>query len=143
MMGMAMMASGQASSAHVASGVLIDIVGTGPGGVTGTITFNPDGSISGGITGAGAGPTTPIASAWYTVVGGTPGSGFWIKFTPTSGTLTTNGAATFSQLSSSRSAIKSITGGVTTDVVYKVEISSDSGGVTIVATYNNFEIEIN
>jgi hypothetical protein len=98
---------------------------------TASLIFGTNGSVASNATIDG-GSTTGSAS-WYSPNTTGIGSSYWIRFTPTSGSFTTNGASSFSQLSSNRQVTKSAStsaGGVT----FTIEIASDSGGSNIVMT---------
>lgn len=96
------------------------------------IAFGSDGSISWTAT-PGDGGTAAGDTQWYEPVTTGIGSSFWIRFTATSGTLTTNTASTFTSLATAQSCDKSALNGALT-VTVTVEIATDSGGSNIVYT---------
>lgn len=99
-------------------------------GVSASATFRTDGGITYGFTsGTATGPT-----AWFTPVSGTPGNGYWIRFTVTSGSITTNPAPTFTQLSSNITLTQTTVGVQTRNGTATIEISSSSGGSPVVAS---------
>lgn len=97
-----------------------------------SLAFGADGSISWveSPVGAGAGPGDV---AWYDPLTSGIGASFWIRFTATAGTLTTNTASTFTSLASPQSCSKSGSTGAASATV-TVEIATDSGGTNIVYT---------
>lgn len=110
-----------------------DVVGDDVPGNSAIATFsvNSDGSISG--LGALNNLTTSGGNAWYrpNIVG--IGSNYWVRFTPTAGTLSTNGAATFTQLNANRSVTKQGSTGAAS-CTFTIEIATDAAGTNIVLT---------
>ena len=91
------------------------------------LTFNTNGTctVSGGVTSPGGG--------WMS---GGSGASYWIRWTNTTGTLTTGTPATWQQLSTARTFGVSFTTNAagSKNCIGTVDIATDSGGVTIVAT---------
>lgn len=110
-----------------------DVVGDNTAGNLATATFGllSDGTVSG--LGAINDNTTAGSSNWFipTITG--IGSNYWVRYTATTGTLTSNDASTWTQLNATRSCIKSGTTGLAS-CTFTVEIASDSGGANIVFT---------
>jgi len=92
------------------------------------ITFNTNGttSVSAGVTGPGP-------ENWMS---GGSGASYWVRWTNTTGTLTTGTAGTWQQLSTARTFGVTFTTNAagSKPCVGTVDIATDSGGVTIVAT---------
>lgn len=99
---------------------------------TASLTFNTDGSIT-AVNTVNNGGTNPGSASWFRPVGGTPGNNYFIRYTPTVGTFTSNAASSFVALSSNRTCSKSATTG-TASVTFTIEIATDSGGTNIVFT---------
>jgi len=97
-----------------------------------TITFNSDGTISASFS-PNDGGSTFGSSNWGAPTTTGIGSGYWVKLTATSGTFTTNGASTFTNLASAISATKSGNSG-TASVTFTIQIATDSGGSNIILT---------
>ncbi|MGC3959573.1 MAG: hypothetical protein QM813_16985 [Verrucomicrobiota bacterium] len=92
-------------------------------GNDGAITYsatNNDGTATGSLN-------------WYSSTTSGIGSLFYCRLTATSGTFTTNGASSFTSLSSGISSTKSSTAG-NASVTFTLEIATDSGGTNIVLT---------
>lgn len=107
-------------------------------GVTASIRFNTDGSITYTTSGgAGTGP-----AAWFNPPAGTPGNGYWIRCVVGSGALTVNQAPTFTQLSANRTFSITVAGVAAASATGTFQISSDAGGVTIVSN-GTFSISCN
>lgn len=96
-----------------------------------SLTFASDGSVGGNATIDDG--SAPGSSSWFSPNTPSIGDNYWIRFTATTGTFTTNGASSFTQLSASRTVTKSATSG-TASVTFTIEIASDSGGSNIVMT---------
>lgn len=94
---------------------------------TASITFKSDG------TWAVVSDTSPTGT-WLTGTG--TGANYWMRWTTTSGTLTSGTTGTWLVLSSNRAYTKtdSVAGGGALTVTGTVEISSDSSGTTILST---------
>lgn len=99
---------------------------------TATFTLNPDGTAQGTSTPTDGG-SVPGTTRWFTTTGGTPGTGYWCRFTVTSGTATSNGASSWSQLNSARSISKAASAG-TAGATFTMEIATDAAGANIVFT---------
>ncbi len=96
-----------------------------------SITFASDGSIS--YSAALNDNTVPGSTSWrFPNVTGI-GANYYIRLTATSGTFSTNGASSFTSLSSAVTATKAATTGAAT-VTFTIEIASDAGGSSIVFT---------
>jgi hypothetical protein len=93
------------------------------------ISFNAAGTCS---VSAGVSPGSP--AQWLT--GSGSGADYWVRWTNTSGTLTTGTAGTWQQLSGTRTFGKTrTTNAVGSDIVTgTVEIATDSAGVDVIAT---------
>lgn len=98
---------------------------------TATLTINTDGTVTGVGTPADTG--TPGTANWFSPTSTGIGSIYWVRFTATTGTFTTNGASTFTQISSALSVTKAATT-LSGSVAFTIEIASDSGGSNIVFT---------
>lgn len=97
-----------------------------------SLSFGSDGSIAWTVSPFEGGSSLGD-SAWYDPIVSGIGSSYWIRFTATSGTLSSNDASTFTSLSSARACSKSgLTG--TSSCTVTVEIATDSGGTNIVYT---------
>lgn len=96
------------------------------------LDFGTSGAISKTNVDGDAGGTDGSANWYFPNLTGI-GSSYWIRFTPTTGTFTTNGASTFTQLNAIRSVTKSATAGAAS-VTFTIEIAADSGGTVIVMT---------
>lgn len=121
------------------SGVVIsftvwDVISDGAPGNTATssMSFGSNGSAI-GTASIDNGDGVAGSTAWYQPLITGIGAGFWLKYTPTTGTFTSNGAATFTALSSNLGCTKSGTSS-SASVIFKVEIATDSGGTNIVFT---------
>ena len=110
-----------------------DVVGDNTAGNLATATFGllSDGTVSG--LGAINDLTSPGSSNWFIPTATGVGSLYWVRYTATTGTLTTNDASTWTQLNATRSCTKSASTG-TASCTFTVEIASDSGGTNIVFT---------
>lgn len=110
-----------------------DVVADAAPGVLATATFTL--ASNGGVSGSGSpiDASTPGSDSWYRPNAAGIGSSFWVRFTPTIGTLTTNGAATFTQLNASRSVTKGNNTGANS-CTFTIEIATDAGGSNIVFT---------
>jgi hypothetical protein len=109
-----------------------DVTGDGvPGSnARGGVNFLADGTVTGTYLG---GFKTAGSSNWYSPTTPAIGSSYWIRFTVTAGTSTTNTASTWTQLSATRNITKSgLTG--TGFCAFTVEIATDSAGSNIVFT---------
>jgi hypothetical protein len=111
----------------------IDVWSDSPPGdpAVSTINFLSDGTISFSATDSDAGST--VAASWGSPTTVGIGSQYWIRITPTSGTFSTNGASGWTSLSATVSCTKQGNSGGAS-IIFTVEISTDSGGSTIVAT---------
>lgn len=96
---------------------------------TATFTIGSNGSASG--VGAPNNLTIPGSLSWYVPNVAGVGNNFWVRFTPTIGTLTTNDAPGFTALSSSRSVTKTNSAG-SNSCTFTIDIASDAGGANIV-----------
>ncbi len=96
-----------------------------------TATFQNTGSCTG--TGINVQQTNDFnGKIWGSGI--TPAN-YWVKFTPTSGTLSTNGASAFSQMSSARAmSLSNAIGGTTRACTVRVDFSNNSSGSPIVKT---------
>lgn len=114
--------------------VASNIAATAAPGVLATASYsvNSDGSISTLATPSDGGSSIG-STAWHKPVASGVGNAYWVRFTPTSGTLTTNDAVGFTALSSSRSVTKGNTTG-TNSCTFTIDIATDSGGTNIVLT---------
>ena len=124
---------------------LIEIFGEANSGGTAyaEYTFSTDGTITGGVSQSGA----YSVGNWTTPTTVGVGSSYWIRVTETSnsGPSTEYGdtRGVWNQLSSSRTYGVSKTANGLSTRVYTIEISSDSGGATIVATASvQYNVEI-
>lgn len=102
------------------------------GPASGQVQFKNDGTIAYITTSSGpaSGPTN-----WYDPTTTSIGSSYWVKYTPTTGTLTTNGAATPTSMAGNPAAIKSVGSGVgSASCTFTVDIYSDSGGTQLVVS---------
>lgn len=103
----------------------------GTGTKTASVTFNTDGSITK--------VASPVATnitgdtAWFSPVGGGPGNTYYVRYTATVGSFTTNDASAFTLMSTGRSCTKSSTTGAAS-VTFTIEIATDAGGTNIVFT---------
>lgn len=90
---------------------------------------------NGGVTGSGSpiDNTTPGSNSWYRPNTTGIGSLYWVRFTPTSGTLTTNDAPTFTQLNATRSVTKGASASAAS-CTFTIEIALDAAGTNIVFT---------
>lgn len=96
-----------------------------------SLTFNPNGAVShNAITNDNS---VAGSSSWHFPNVANIGVNYYIKFTPTVGTLTTNDAAAFTVLSAARSVSKSGTTG-TASCTFTVQIATDAAGTNIVFT---------
>jgi hypothetical protein len=93
--------------------------------------FNPDGSID-----SREGTFTNNVQQWYLPVGGTPGTGYWIRYVKDSGSDTPTGSAmsTWLQLNSAQTWTITEAGIGSGDCNGTISIASDSGGTNIVST---------
>lgn len=117
----------------LAGGSLTDVAGS-PTNAQCEWRFNPDGTVD--VLRPNSGNLLN-QQQWYSPTGGTPGTGFWIRMTPTSGTfnlgdttgawLQMNVARVFGRLRTSDAAGTDVATGT-------VEIASDSGGANIVTS---------
>lgn len=109
-------------------------------GVTSSIQFNSDGTItspshpSGGYSGPAQWAANPVAGI---------GNSYWVRFTPTTGTFTSNGAAAFTQMSSNVLSTCTAAGLATKQVVYTVDIAADAGGTQILRTVAGWDLLVN
>lgn len=99
---------------------------------TATFTLNTDGTVTASFVDGDGGSTIGSAS-WFTPTTAGIGSSYWVRYTVTSGTATTNGASSFTQLNAARSITKSASAG-TASCTFTIEIATDSGGTNIVLT---------
>jgi hypothetical protein len=90
----------------------------------GTITSSVSQSDNGTITG----------SNWYSVTTTGAGNNYWVRFTPTTGTLTTNTASTFTNMGSTQTAAVQLPSTSSKLCTFTIEIATDSGGSNIVLT---------
>jgi hypothetical protein len=104
-----------------------------PGNSAGaTIYFNSDGTVTYAVQFVDVSNTVGTES-WFSPTTTGIGNSYWVRFTVTSGTLTTNQASTWTALSSARAFDKQAVSGAVSATV-TVEIASDSGGTNIVFT---------
>lgn len=103
-----------------------------------SLTFNSDGTVSYAATANDL--SSPGTTSWYSPTVTGIGSLYWIKFTATSGTFTTNGASTFTSLASAVSVTKSATAS-SASVTFTIEIAADSGGTNIVFTSTGNQLQ--
>lgn len=96
-----------------------------------SLTFNTNGSVSAGLSSDGG--STIGSASWYLPNTTGIGSSYYIKFTPTSGTFTANGASSFTLMNANRQVIKSASAG-SAGVTFTIQIATDSGGTNIVMT---------
>ena len=102
------------------------------------LTFNSDGTVSYAATANDL--STPGSTSWYSPTVTGIGANYWVRFTATSGTFTTNGASTFTSLASAVSVTKSASAGAAS-VTFTIEVASDSGGSTIVLTSTSNQLQ--
>jgi hypothetical protein len=105
----------------------------GGAAVTGTVTYNTNGTVS---VDPGLGTSgTNTTHNWFTPTTPNIGNLYFLKITPTAGALTSNAASTFTALSSNLAITRqSNAGGPLQQCTYTVEISTNSGGTNIVST---------
>lgn len=128
--------SGGIVGAFTAWGVFAD---SAPGiSAAASLTFAADGSISYAATAGDL--SSPGSTQWYNPITSAIGANYYIRFTATSGTFTTNDASTFTILSSSRTVTKSATTGAAS-VTFTIEIATDSGGTNIVFTSTSNQLQ--
>lgn len=90
-------------------------------------TLNTDGTCT----------NTPSTSPtnWYTPTTGSIGTGYWVRATATSGSLSSGTTGSWLQLNSARTWVRDNAGTEgTLSATLTLEIATDSGGVNIVAT---------
>lgn len=113
-----------------------------PGTASAEYSFGTDGTISGATSQSGS----FAVGNWATPTTVGIGSSYYIRLTETAatGTTTVTGSTrgVWLQLSSGRNYGLSRTANGLGNRVYTVEISSDSGGATIVATATGVQIEV-
>lgn len=95
----------------------------------GTFTVNSDGTVEG--VAIGADMSSPGSAGWWlqTVTG--IGANFYVRFVPTVGSFTTNGASSWQSLGTGRSCSKSATTG-SGSVTFTIQIATDAAGANIV-----------
>lgn len=98
---------------------------------TATFGLLADGTVSG--LGAINDNTSPGSSNWYSPTSTGVGSSYWVRYTATSGTLSSNDASTWTQLNATRSVTKSASSG-SASCTFTIEIAADSGGATVLLT---------
>lgn len=103
--------------------------------LTVTITFKTDGSItySGSASGAAAKVSGP--AWWHSAPAGGVGTGVYLRVTPTTGSLTTNPASTWTQLTSDLAIVRTVNryfGPAHTE--FTVELAGGSGGSPLYVT---------
>lgn len=110
-----------------------DVWGDNTPGNLATATFGllADGTVSG--LGAINDNTSPGSSNWYSPTSTGVGSSYWVRYTATSGTLSSNDASTWTQLNATRSVTKSASSG-SASCTFTIEIAADSGGSVILLT---------
>jgi hypothetical protein len=96
------------------------------------IQFLPDGTIT-TATDDGDGGSTIGSPNWGEPTTSGIGANYWIRLTPTTGSFTTNGAASFTNLAGAVTALKSASAG-TASVTFTIEIATDAAGTNIVLT---------
>lgn len=100
--------------------------------LTSTVTFNTVGTVVGSTTGTST--LADTTHSWFTPPLTGAGNLYFLKITPTVGTLTTNGAAAFTALSGAIAITRNAALGVAQSCTYTVQIATDIGGVNIVST---------
>lgn len=95
-------------------------------------TLTPDGGAQSTVSDADGGGTDGSLEYYSPNITGI-GSLFWVRYTPTVGSFTTNEASTWTQLSTFRSCTKSASTG-TASVTFTIEIAADSGGSVVLMT---------
>lgn len=105
---------------------------------TATFTLNPVGSVA-ATTNPGDAGTTPGSASWYIPNVSGIGSNYWCRFTPTSGTATTNDAVGWTQMNVARSITKGATAGAA-GCTFTLEIASDAAGANIVLTRAGMQV---
>lgn len=96
-----------------------------------TFSMLSNGSVSG--SGSPIDNTTPGSTSWYRPNTSGIGSLYWVKYTPTAGTLTTNDAPTFTQMNATRSVTKAGNSSALS-CTFTIEIALDAAGTNIVFT---------
>lgn len=97
-----------------------------------SLFLNADGGVQSSTADADGGGTNGSLEYYSPNLAGI-GNLFWVRFTATSGTFTSNDASTWTQLSSTRGVTKASVAG-TGSVTFTIEIASDSGGSNVVMT---------
>lgn len=105
---------------------------------TATLTVNSDGSVTG--SGINNDLGSPGSGAWYSPITTGIGSFYWVRFTATSGTFSSNDASAFTALSSARSVTKTASAG-SASVTFTIDIATDSGGSNIVFTSTGNQLQ--
>ena len=110
-----------------------DVYGDNSPGSSATASF----AVSSNGTASGAGTindgTTPGSSNWYTPTTTGIGNSYYVKYTVTSGSASSNAASSFTLLNTPPSITKTASAGSGT-CTFKIEIATDSGGTNIVFT---------
>lgn len=130
---MMLLAGGNPVVTPLAGGTSTDIA-TSPTNAECSWRFNADGTVD--LLRVNSGNTLN-QQQWYRPTGGTPGSGYWIRMTPTAGTFNVGDlTGTWLQLNAARSwgRLRTSDAAGTDTATGTVEIATDSGGVNIVTS---------
>lgn len=109
-----------------------DVLGDNIPGSLATATFSL--AVNGSISGLGTPNNlgTNGSPSWY-APNVNIGANYFVRFTPTVGTLSTNDAPTFTQINATRAVTKTGTAGAAS-CTFTIDIATDIGGTNIVLT---------
>jgi hypothetical protein len=137
-----MMASAKASSGIVSPFTAWHASGSSTGGTaTGTLNFNADGTVT--ASGSTTNDTVAGSANWYSPTTGAIGSSYWVRLTPTSGTVSTGNSNVWTSLATNQTWTASKTGVGGKACTATIEIATDSGGTAIVLTSTGNIIDAN
>lgn len=118
------------SAASFAAGNSLARTVSGSGTKSAGVTFKPDGTVAWPVTTVQDG--TDGSLAWFSPTGGSPGNAYYLRYTATSGSFTSNPASSFTNLNGALTA--TVSGTTVGSATFTIDIATDAGGTNIVFT---------